>query len=650
MAIVIPKSSKKTKYLKKISLLFFFITSGCFAQLKIANGTQLLLSNDELLYSNEPIVNEGTFTLNTGKLVVANNFNNASGTLSASDATIEIFGGATQSFTFGSNDILKRLELNKSGNTATVAAGKLTITDGFKSVAGTLNADEKMVLKSTSTKTAIVEESSAGTVTNIVVERYIPAKRAFRLLSSPVTTSTTIKANWQENQNNTSTLYADNSNTVSGYGTHIAGSTTGANGFDATGTGNPSLFVFNNATQTWTGIDNTSTNTLTAGGAYRLMVRGDRSIDMSTNTPTPTVTTLRTKGTLKIGTHTVSGLNTTADAYNFIGNPYQSPVDIEEVLNASTNVKTTHYYVWDPKVGGANGRGAFVTYTFLNNSNNVSGSAVNQYLQPMQACFVNTLASGTCTVVFQENNKFTSTNENVYRETATAIPSLNIHLFDTASFNQGASALDGILCFFRSDFSNGLDAFDAGKLVNLDENFSILVENTAQSIATYNTPSLSTIYPLNLSNYKHQNYTFKIGLSNYNGLTPYLLDQFLGTTTMLENNSTYTFSIDPNIAASSAIDRFKVVFQNNTLSNDNFNNNISLFPNPTQAGESFYLQGVANLKNVIMHSVLGKEIPVVIQPQGLDLKVTPKISLSQGIYLVTITTDDASTCLKWIVE
>lgn len=635
---------------KKSLFILFFITFSCFSQLRIASNTQMLLTNGGLIYSNEPIVNEGTLNLNTGKLVVANNFNNASGTLSASDATIEIFGGAAQSFTFGSNDIIKRVELNKSANTATVAGGKLTITDGFKSASGTLNADEKIVLKSTSTKTAIVEESTAGTVTNIVVERYIPAKRAFRLLSSPVTTSTTIKANWQENQNNTSPLYADNVNDVEGYGTHITGSTSGANGFDATGSGNSSLFVYNNSTQTWSGIDNTSSNTLTVGGAYRLMVRGDRSIDMSTNNPTATVTTLRTKGTLKIGTHTVTGLNTTADAFNFIGNPYQSPLDMEEVLQASTNVKTTHYFVWDPQVGGANGRGAFVTYTFLNNSNNISGSAVNQYLQPMQACFVNTLASGACTVVFQENNKFITTNENVYRETATAIPSLNIHLFDTASFNLGASALDGILCFFRSDFSNGLDAFDAGKLVNLDENFSILVENTAQSIATYNTPSLSTIYPLNLSNYKHQNYTFKAGLSNYNGLTPYLLDQFLGTTTMLENNTTYAFSIDPNIAASRAIDRFKVVFQNNTLSNDNFNNNISLFPNPTQAGDSFYLQGVANLKNVTMHSMLGQKIPVVIQPQGEDIKVTPKINVSQGIYLVTITTDDTSTCLKWIVE
>lgn len=163
----------------KLFLMFVLLSGGLFAQFKIANGTQLSVSNGSFLYANEAIVNEGTLTLNSGKLVVANNFNNASGTLSAANATLEVVGGATQILTFGSNDLVKRVELNKSANTATVAAGKLTITDGFKSVAGTLDAAEKILLQSTSTKTAVVEQSTAGTVNNMVVERYIPAKRAY---------------------------------------------------------------------------------------------------------------------------------------------------------------------------------------------------------------------------------------------------------------------------------------------------------------------------------------------------------------------------------------------------------------------------------------------------------------------------------------
>ncbi len=631
----------------KLLLLF---SSSSFAQLKIATGDQLTVSNGSFLYANEAIVNEGTLTLNSGKLIVANNFNNATGVLSAANATLEVVGVATQSFTFGSNDIVKRIELNKSVNTATVAAGKLTITDGFKSVAGTLDAAEKIILQSTSTKTAIVEQSTAGTVDNIVVERYIPAKRAYRLLSSPVTTTTSIKYNWQENQNNTSPLFANNFNTASGYGTHIAGSTSGANGFDATQTGNASLFLFDNASQVWTTISNTDTNTLSAGGAYRLMVRGDRSIDMNTNIPSPTVTTLRTRGTLKIGSHSVSGLNTTADAFNIIGNPYQSPVDIAGVLTASTNVKTTHYYVWDPKVGGTNGRGAFVTYTFLNNSNNVSGSQVNQYLQPMQACFINTLTNGAASVVFAESNKFTTTNENVYRTATSAIPTLKLNVFDATSFQEGTTALDGVLFFFGSEFSNGFDIYDAGKLTNLDENLTIKVENNNHSIATFNNPILTSEYALRLNNYKHQNYVFKAQLENYNGLTPYLLDQFTATHTEIQNNSSYNFTIDPNNTLSSASDRFKIVFQPAALSADDFVKDIKLYPNPANAGDSFFVQGSTETATVTMYNTLGQIFPVSVKNQGNLIQVTPIENISQGIYIVTITTENQSKSVKWMVK
>lgn len=636
--------------MKKFSLFLLVIATSSFAQIKIENGTQLSLSNGGFLYVKEPIVNEGTLTLNSGKLIIANNFNNASGTLSAANATIEVFGGETQSFTFGSNDEVKRLELNKSGNTATVAAGKLTITDGFKSTAGNLNAAEKIILKSTSTKTAIVEQSTTGTVDNIVVERYIPAKRAFRLLSSPVTTSTSIKYNWQENQNNTSPLYANNSNTVSGYGTHITGSTSGANGFDASQTGSPSLFIYNNTIQAWSAISDTDTNTINAGAAYRLMVRGNRSIDTYTNTPTPTVTTLRTTGTLKIGAHTVTGLNATANTHNFIGNPYQSPINIQAVLLASTNINSNYYYVWDPKIGGTNGRGAFVTYSFLTNSNNFSGSAVNQYLQPMQACFVDTFANGAASVVFAESNKFTTTNENVYRNASSAIPTLRLNVFDTTSFQQEATALDGVLCFFGDEYSNGLDSYDAGKLSNLDENLSIKVENSNHSIVTFNYPNLTSEYAISLSNYKHQNYVFKAQLENYNGLTPYLLDQLTTTYFEIQNNSSYNFIIDPNNPLSSASDRFKIVFQTAVLSTNDFGRNIILYPNPANGGDSFFIE--SNLENakVTLHNILGQSIPVTVKNQGNLIQVTPIDIVSQGIYIVTISKENQKSTVKWVVK
>lgn len=638
----------------KTLVLLLLVASNSFAQLKIASGEQLTIVNGGILYANEAVVNNGTMSLNTGRLLLANNFNNA-GIMNATNGTIEVVGGNTQSLSFGSNDIAKRVELNKSANTATVAAGKLTITDGFKSVAGTLNASEKIVLQSTGVKTAIVEQSTAGTVTNMVVERYIPAKRAYRLLSSPVTSTTSIKYNWQENQNNTSPLFANNSNTASGYGTHIAGSTTGTNGFDATQSGSPSLFLFDNSTQAWSAVTNTDTNTLDVGEGYRLMVRGDRSIDMNTNTPSPTNTILRTTGTLKIGTHTVSGLSATADAYNFIGNPYQSPVDIQTVLTSSTNVNPNFYYVWDPKVGGTNGRGAYVTYSFSTNTNNVSGSAVNAFLQPMQACFVKTLANGASNVVFQEANKTTTTNENVYRNADSALPILQLNLFDAASFTQGNTAVDGVMCVFGSNFSNNLDAFDAEKLTNLDENMAILVENNKQSIASYNLPNENTVYPLNITNYRTSNYMFTASISNYEGLTPYLHDTFLNSFTAVTNNLQYAFSVNADNALSTAANRFKIVFSNQLLHTPDFDAlaQVSVYPNPAKTSEfNLVMPSFDEKYEVSLFNDLGQKIAInLVTKTENGARCIIKNTLAQGIYHIIIKTNTGDSVVKkWVIN
>lgn len=633
--------------------LFALLSNLSFCQLKISNGTVLSLVDGGTLTVNESLVNSGTITLNSGKLRVSNDFTNQ-GTLNAINSAIELFGGNNQSLTFQNNDVLKRLELNKTNNTATVSGGVLTITDGFKSISGTLNAAEKIVLKSTNSKTAIVEQSSGGTVNNIVVERYIPAKRAYRLLSSPVTSTTSILYNWQESQNNTSSLYANNSNTVAGYGTHITGSTTGANGFDATQSGNPSLFSYNNNSQNWNAITNTNSTTLEAGNPYRLMVRGDRSTDMSTNTPTPTPTILRSRGALKIGNYTTTSLNATADTFNLIGNPYQSAVDIKTVLLNSTNVNPNFYYVWDPKIGGTNGRGGYVTYSFLTNSNNVSGSAVDAYLQPMQACFVKTLSNGASSVSFQESNKYLPTNENVYRTTTSNYPILQLNLFNVISASQDETALDGVMFLFGNQFSNELDANDAGKLVNLDENFSVLVSNKNCSVASFDMPNLNTVYPLNLTNYKGQHYFFKAKLENYHGLTPYLLDQYLGTYTPIENNTIYSFSIDSNQATSTDASRFKLVFHpnDNEISN-NFDALVTIFPNPSNTG-TFTCNYSSLLKNIKieLYNQLGQQIEIS-QNNSISNQIECKLThlMQSGIYYIKILSDNGGTIVKkWIIN
>ncbi|MBP6757209.1 MAG: hypothetical protein KA210_13785, partial [Bacteroidia bacterium] len=190
----------------------------------------------------------------------------------------------------------KDLTIN-SGKTLTIGAGKKL------TVAGNLVNNGTIIFKSDASGTAMIDvfngtQSGTGVVT---AERYIPARRAYRFVSSPVTTTTTIKQNWQENAGATA-----------GLGTHITGTGGATNGFDATEANNPSMYTFTGGA--WAAITNTNVNVLTAGTPYRLMVRGDRTTDLTTNTPTPTVTTLRATGTLKTGSFSPT-INQTADGY-----------------------------------------------------------------------------------------------------------------------------------------------------------------------------------------------------------------------------------------------------------------------------------------------------------------------------------------------
>src|SRR5690606_9216399 len=190
----------------------------------------------------------------------------------------------------------------------------------------------------------LAEVSGTSTITgNVTVQRYMSNKRSYRMVSSAVTTTTSIHANWQEGAT------SNTHNPISGFGTHITGSTTDQlNGFDGIVTGNPSMFTVDVANQQFVEISNTDTNTLSAGEAYLLFVRGDRSIDLGSNTDSGS-TTLRATGSLFTGTDTqIFGTSVTANnQLAMFGNPYQSAVDINSVFANSVNVNTNHYHVYD---------------------------------------------------------------------------------------------------------------------------------------------------------------------------------------------------------------------------------------------------------------------------------------------------------------
>lgn len=585
------------------------------------------------------------FTLNGNVLLATNNWTGGTGNWNTpANWSLSQVPLTTDNITISSGSPV--MDINHTvaaGRTLTISGtGSLTINPAISlTIAGDVDFGGKLVtFKSDATGTAMlgVLTGTLTGATNVTVERFIPAnKRSFRFLSSAVTTSTSIKANWQENVSNTTTVYADNQNPNSGYGTHITGAGGATNGFDTTTTNNPSLYSYTNGA--WAAVVNTNSS-FTAGTPYRLLVRGDRSINMSTNTPTPTNTTLRATGTLHTGNFPPA-LNPAASGYSFVGNPYQAPIDIKAALDASTNMDKTKVYYWDPTL---NTRGAYVTRTLSSNSNDVGSSIFNQYLQPGQAVFVQNTSAGSPIMIITESHKAVGyAAAGVFRTTNTSdFGLLRVHL--QANTNNQWDTIEGTLAVFNNMYSWNTTEEDAAKFANLDEEVSLMQDNTSLAIAMQTNPSSTNELPIRLKNTRHTAYQWKFELSDYNGLTPYLVDTQSSTYTPIENNTVVPFTVNGQ-----ELNRFKIVFQNSALSIDDFANNITLYPNPAKAGASFYIDGMAEA-TVSVYNVLGQNIPVQLKSQGNAIQVTPTQSLSQGIYLVTVTTEGKTQHVKWIVE
>ena len=535
----------------------------------------------------------------------------------------------------------KDLTIN-SGKTLTIGAGKKL------SVSGNLINNGTIIFKSDVNGTAMFDvfngtQSGTGVVTS---ERFIPTgKRAFRLLSPAVTTTTFISGNWQQQ-------------------THITGGASG--GFDATETNNPSMYTYNNQVASgsgWTPIANTNATNLTAGVGYRMLVRGDRNVNLTVASQDNmnAAITLSATGTLRTGTVTLDAsstpainntANTTTADYSLVGNPYQSAVDWNAVTKSGIDAS---YYAWDPNMGTSIQRGRYVVFngTVNNVDGGVGSSNVNQFIQPGQAFFVKNTTSGTAgSLTFEEADKAT-TSANVFRtnnQTESAnFATLSMQLYDPNELAIGGYPIDATKAVFSSEYSNQLGLGDATKLEAAGENIAWFRNNTKLAIDA--TAPITTSDELALKTLRlgaNKNYTFKIQTSNFDtSLTPYLVDNFLNTQTEITTSQAFlaSFSTTSNVASYSE-NRFKVVFQNAMLSTDTFASQVGLYPNPSK-GNGFYLQLPSSAQaRVKLYNTIGQEIAIT---NNLGYYQANQ-SLAAGVYHIMVTHGEKTSKLKWIVE
>lgn len=614
------------------AFVFCTVITASAQALYIPSGETVFISSGTTFYSES-----GATTINSGGTLTVNGtyqskgtFTN-SGTLNATTGTL-VFSGTSQQVSI--NTTVKNITIN--GNSTVSFQAPVTIQGG--STFGVLTVESgsvlttngNLTLQSNATGSAIV---AAGSLVNsnpyisgnVIVERHIPARRAFRILSPAVTTSSSIYDNWQAS-----------GSTKGSTGTHITGTGGASNGFDATLTNNPSLFRFNanGGNGTWQAVTNTNSNTLTAGSPLRILIRGDRTIDLTdvNNNPTPTATVLRANGTLAQGTQTYSSLASTSGDFNLVGNPFQSPVDMSIVMTNSSNINTNYYYVWDPQLST---RGAYVTIDLSSGGTNSVGSNQNKYLQPGQACFVTANGNGSASVVFTESSKATN-QTNVFR----LLPPqslITIKLYQRDSLQVGSTPCDAMVLKFDPSMNSALDLNDAIKPINQDENVSLFLENKFLSINCSALPEYNDTMDLRISQIRDTKYTFDIEAIGNPGRKAYLLDRYTQKTTEIiaDNRSQIEVDFDKNIAESIANQRFAVVFGDETSGvNAVTKLKAKIYPNPaTQSEVRISLPNKVAIRNLEILDAKGSIVFSSNHTQG-EVNIS---HLTPGIYMVNVT-------------
>ena len=354
-------------------------------------------------------------------------------------------------------------------------------------------------------------------------------------------------------------------------------------------------------------------------------------------------------------------LSNTNGNFNLIGNPYQSQVDLESLLDNSNpnseGLNHQYVYIYDPTLGTQGGY-ATVQLNPLYLTSVPTDSDVNQYLQPNQAFFVQTTGA-TPSLTFTEDTKFNDVGQTETFSTENTLPDhININLKYADQ-----TLVDGVRVVLDDNYASQVDYFDAVKLWNLDESLSIYSKNNELSIEKRPQPVAIDTTQLHLYNYTQLSYTLDVEFvtedaSNQN---IFLVDQYTQNSITITPNQlmAYDFTVNPDIPESVVTDRFLITYESTTLSVDDFNQRgFGLYPNPVSTNNFSIISqksdNIDDIKQLELYNLQGQLITIFddsdfhVEQQKLSVRF--KQNLTDGVYLLKLISNVFEDHLKLIIK
>ena len=592
--------------------------------------------------------------------VLASNKTFATGTLNVSGAfTVDNFLGAltqpsatTINYTGASAQTLPSVitaysSLGISGAaTKTVAAaatvsGVLTVGTGT-----TLATGNFLTLKSDANGTARVAEVLGSITGNVTVERYIPAKRAWRALTAPVKGSyNSIFNNWQ-NDGISGILTNTGVEIWSNAPTHVS---------VTTGGGASSMLSYNSSGNNWTPITDTSTAgslfSASINNPFMVFVTGPYA-STNINNASSAATTLRAKGSLIIGQQTYT---TIPNKYTFIGNPYASPLSLSSMITSNNGSFEGNIWIWDANTTVANPVGI---YNLYNNGayTNVTSTPVapTTEIQSGQAFFVRSTA-GHSFIIEESNKGITNSVASIVFRDAAPAQLLRVGLYK--QINTEWSGRDGAMTVILADANANQTP---NKMANGTENVAF-TKNSGLFASNHHLPFVASDV-LNVKVWNTTvgaNYKLKINTEQFatTSVNATLEDLFTNSRTPLTlDGSAVEYPFAVTTEATSTGNRFRIVFENSTLGINNPKaTGISILPNPI-TGDAFQVNFGTLEMGTYSYSicnVLGQEVEkgnINNVAQNTNSVVKFKNNTAAGMYIMKVTGSDNSVFTAKIIK
>jgi hypothetical protein len=529
--------------------------------------------------------------------------------------------------------------LKIKNNSGVTIAGSLNIKSKLTIDSGTLYTNNNLILKSNSIETACIDEIKNGGINgNITVERFIPANgRKYRFLASPVLGGTTLQ--WR-----------DGGGSSSGKGTQITG---GSNSslYDVSASNASSAFLYDesnategtdiNAVTKWLAIDgNTS---LINGKGYRVFVRGDRTISLTTLNTSNNATTIAVTGLYPSSpialpiTYTLGA----AQGWNLVGNPFACTIDwdlIKAQVNASDfNHVDDAIYVWNP-LNTSFASGGYSSYVAgVGSGTSVVGT---KYISSSQSFFIKANASTPIVKIYESHKVSDQKGGEIFKTKIENPNHISIKLYaDSIQID------DAVLHFTDGATKNFDSKFDA---YDLTEGIGFLTADLKDTLSISGFPLLKNNDVAKINIFKQATGTYKMIFTDLNSFTSipeaYLIDKYLNKNTLILDNGVYSFDIDSNNLFTYGNTRFEIVFTKTNISfkNDLINNvetNIALYPNP--ANEVLNINISNNIYNnyyVTIVNISGAEVmKTFMNSSSAQLNI---VELNHGVYFVKVTNEN----------